>query len=162
MAGGQRELIIGDRSTGKTAIALDTIINQRGGDLICVYVAIGQKQGKVAQVVGILEENDAMGHTIVVERRRFRLRAFAVHRSLRRLRHGRGVHGPGQGRAGGVRRPDQARLGLPPRCPCCCAARLGVKPTPATFSTLHSRLLERAAKLDTGTRRRLHHRPAHH
>ena len=63
---GQRELIIGDRSTGKTAIALDTIINQRGGDLICVYVAVGQKQGKVAQVVGILEENDAMGHTIVV------------------------------------------------------------------------------------------------
>ncbi|MEK7815120.1 MAG: F0F1 ATP synthase subunit alpha, partial [Chloroflexota bacterium] len=48
---GQRELIIGDRSTGKTAIALDTIINQRGGDLICIYVAIGQKQGKVAQVV---------------------------------------------------------------------------------------------------------------
>ena len=63
---GQRELIIGDRSTGKTAIALDTIINQRGGDLICVYVAIGQKQGKVAQVVGILEENDALAHTIVV------------------------------------------------------------------------------------------------
>ena len=63
---GQRELIIGDRSTGKTAIALDTIINQKGGDLICVYVAIGQKQGKVAQVVGILEENDAMAHTIVV------------------------------------------------------------------------------------------------
>ncbi len=63
---GQRELIIGDRSTGKTAIALDTIINQRGGDLICIYVAIGQKQGKVAQVVGVLEENDALGHTIVV------------------------------------------------------------------------------------------------
>ena len=63
---GQRELIIGDRSTGKTAIALDTIINQRGGDLICIYVAIGQKQGKVAQVVGILEEHDALGHTIVV------------------------------------------------------------------------------------------------
>jgi F-type H+-transporting ATPase subunit alpha len=63
---GQRELIIGDRSTGKTAIALDTIINQKGGDLICIYVAIGQKQGKVAQVVNILEEYDAMGHTIVV------------------------------------------------------------------------------------------------
>ena len=63
---GPRELIIGDRSTGKTAIALDTIINQRGGDLICIYVAIGQKQGKVAQVVGILEEHNAMGHTIVV------------------------------------------------------------------------------------------------
>jgi F-type H+-transporting ATPase subunit alpha len=63
---GQRELIIGDRSTGKTAIALDTIINQKGGDLICIYVAIGQKQSKVAQVVGTLEEHDAMGHTIVV------------------------------------------------------------------------------------------------
>ncbi|MCH7622319.1 MAG: F0F1 ATP synthase subunit alpha, partial [Chloroflexi bacterium] len=63
---GQRELIIGDRSTGKTTIALDTIINQKGGDLICIYVAIGQKQGKVAQVVGILEEAGAMEHTIVV------------------------------------------------------------------------------------------------
>ena len=63
---GQRELIIGDRTTGKTAIALDTIINQKGGDLICIYVAIGQKQGKVAQVVGTLEENGAMAHTIVV------------------------------------------------------------------------------------------------
>jgi len=63
---GQRELIIGDRSTGKTAIALDTIINQKGGDLICIYVAIGQKQGKVAQVTATLEEGGAMAHTIVV------------------------------------------------------------------------------------------------
>jgi len=63
---GQRELIIGDRSTGKTAIALDTIINQKGGDLICIYVAIGQKAAKVAQVVGLLEEYGAMEHTIVV------------------------------------------------------------------------------------------------
>ena len=63
---GQRELIIGDRSTGKTAIALDTIINQKGGDLTCIYVAIGQKQGKVAQVVGSLEAAGAMEHTIVV------------------------------------------------------------------------------------------------
>jgi len=63
---GQRELIIGDRSTGKTAIALDTIINQKGGDLICIYVAVGQKQGKVAQVVGSLDAAGAMEHTIVV------------------------------------------------------------------------------------------------
>ena len=63
---GQRELIIGDRSTGKTAISLDTIINQKGGDLICIYVAIGQKQGKVAQVVGSLDAAGAMEHTIVV------------------------------------------------------------------------------------------------
>ena len=63
---GQRELIIGDRSTGKTAIAIDTIINQKGQDLICVYVAIGQKQGKVAQVLASLEEHGAMEHTLVV------------------------------------------------------------------------------------------------
>ncbi|MER3419577.1 MAG: F0F1 ATP synthase subunit alpha [Chloroflexota bacterium] len=63
---GQRELIIGDRSTGKTAICVDTIINQKGGDLICIYVAIGQKAAKVAQIVGALEEAGAMEHTIVV------------------------------------------------------------------------------------------------
>ena len=63
---GQRELIIGDRSTGKTAIALDTIVNQKGGDLICIYVAIGQKASKVAQVVANLDEHGAMEHTIVV------------------------------------------------------------------------------------------------
>ncbi len=63
---GQRELIIGDRSTGKSAIALDSIINQRGGDLVCIYVAIGQKIGKVAQTVALLEEYGAMEHTIVV------------------------------------------------------------------------------------------------
>ena len=63
---GQRELIIGDRSTGKSMIALDAIINQKGGDVTCVYVAIGQKAGKVAQAVSLLEEHGAMQHTIVV------------------------------------------------------------------------------------------------
>jgi F-type H+-transporting ATPase subunit alpha len=63
---GQRELIIGDRSTGKTAIALDAIINQKGGDLICIYVAIGQKISQVARVVSQLTEFGAMEHTIVV------------------------------------------------------------------------------------------------
>ncbi len=63
---GQRELIIGDRSTGKTVITLDTIINQKGGDLICIYVAIGQKTSKVARVVATLEAHGAMEHTIVV------------------------------------------------------------------------------------------------
>jgi F-type H+/Na+-transporting ATPase subunit alpha len=63
---GQRELIIGDRQTGKTAIAVDAIINQKGQDLICIYVAIGQKQSTVAQVVAQLEERGAMEHTIVV------------------------------------------------------------------------------------------------
>ncbi len=63
---GQRELIIGDRQTGKTAIALDTIINQNGKNLICIYVAIGQKMSQVAQVVATLEKHGAMQHTIVV------------------------------------------------------------------------------------------------
>ncbi len=63
---GQRELIIGDRQTGKTALALDTIINQKGGDMICIYVAIGQKRSTVAQVVKTLEDRGAMEYTIVV------------------------------------------------------------------------------------------------
>ncbi len=63
---GQRELIIGDRKTGKTAIAIDTIINQKSEDVICVYVAVGQKASTVAQVVGTLQEKGAMDYTIVV------------------------------------------------------------------------------------------------
>lgn len=63
---GQRELIIGDRQTGKTSIALDTIINQRGKDVICIYVAIGQKASTVAKIVSTLEKNDAMDYTIIV------------------------------------------------------------------------------------------------
>ncbi len=63
---GQRELIIGDRQTGKTAIAIDTIINQKGKGLVCIYVAIGQKLSTVATIVATLEKHDAMEHTIVV------------------------------------------------------------------------------------------------
>ena len=63
---GQRELIIGDRKTGKTAIAIDTIINQKGAGVICVYVAIGQKESTVAGVVEKLREHGAMDYTIVV------------------------------------------------------------------------------------------------
>jgi F-type H+-transporting ATPase subunit alpha len=63
---GQRELIIGDRQTGKTAVAIDTIINQKGGDVVCIYVAIGQKRSTVAQVVKVLEDAGAMEFTIVV------------------------------------------------------------------------------------------------
>ncbi|GAP20085.1 F0F1 ATP synthase subunit alpha [Leptolinea tardivitalis] len=63
---GQRELIIGDRQTGKTALAIDTIINQKGKDLICIYVAIGQKKSSVARTIALLEKYGAMSHTIVV------------------------------------------------------------------------------------------------
>jgi F-type H+-transporting ATPase subunit alpha len=63
---GQRELIIGDRQTGKTSIAVDTIINQKTEDVVCVYVGVGQKASTVAQVVNVLEEKEAMSYTIVV------------------------------------------------------------------------------------------------
>tara|TARA_Y100001970_G_scaffold100111_1_gene125810 strand:- start:914 stop:2419 length:1506 start_codon:yes stop_codon:yes gene_type:complete len=63
---GQRELVIGDRGTGKTAVCIDAIINQKGGDLICIYVSIGQKASKVANIVNQLEVNGALDHTIVV------------------------------------------------------------------------------------------------
>ena len=63
---GQRELIIGDRQTGKSAIAIDTIINQKGGDLLCIYVAIGQKESSVAETIAILEQYGALEHTVVV------------------------------------------------------------------------------------------------
>ena len=63
---GQRELIIGDKKTGKTTVAIDTIINQKGNGVICIYVAIGQKRSSVVQVVEKLKEHDALGHTIIV------------------------------------------------------------------------------------------------
>ncbi len=63
---GQRQLIIGDRQTGKTALAIDTIINQKGQDLLCIYVAIGQKKAGIARTVAILEEHGAMDHTVVL------------------------------------------------------------------------------------------------
>merc|ERR1712224_967539 len=63
---GQRELIIGDRQTGKTSVAVDTILNQKGKDVVCVYVAIGQKASSVAQVVNTLKEGGAIAYTIIV------------------------------------------------------------------------------------------------
>ena len=123
---GQRELIIGDRSVGKTAIAIDTIINQKGQDLICVYVAIGQKQGKVAQVLASLQEYGAMDHTLIVAANASDPAPSSIHRSLRGLCHGRGVHGTGQGCFDYLRRPYQARLGLSPdvaTAPAPCGAR---------------------------------------
>ena len=84
---GQRELIIGDRATGKTAIALDTIINQRNGDLTCIYVAIGQRAAKIAQVIDILEKHGAMEYTTVVSASASDPRGCTVHRALCRLCH---------------------------------------------------------------------------
>ncbi len=109
---GQRELIIGDRQTGKTAICLDTIINQKGGDLLCVYVAIGQKRSTVAQVVKTLEEAGAMAYTVVVVASASDPRAAAIHRALFRHRHRRILPRHQAPRAGDLRRSFEARCGL--------------------------------------------------
>ena len=90
---GQRELIIGDRQTGKTAIATDTILNQKGKDVICIYVAIGQKRSTVAQLVETLDRAGAMDYTIIVSATASRAGAAAVYRALFRLHHGRVFHG---------------------------------------------------------------------
>ncbi len=111
---GQRELIIGDRGTGKTAIAVDTILNQRDAGVVCVYVAIGQKRSTVATVVERLRESGAMEYTIVVVGLRFRSGAAPVHRALLRLRHRRVLHvRGGEGHPLRLRRPLQAGRGVP-------------------------------------------------
>ena len=86
---GQRELIIGDRQIGKTAIAVDAIINQKGSGIKCVYVAIGQKASSVAAVVRKLEEHGAMEHTIVVAATASDPAAMQYPGAIRRLHHGR-------------------------------------------------------------------------
>ena len=111
---GQRELIIGDRQTGKSAIAIDTIINNQDKDLICVYVAIGQRMSTVVQVAETLDgARRAREHD---HRRRpgRRGRADQVHGALRGLRDGRALPLQRQARALHLRRPDQARVRLPP------------------------------------------------
>ena len=144
---GQRELIIGDRQTGKTAIALDTIINQKGGDMICIYVAIGQKRSTVAQVVKTLE--DARRHGIHHRGRGHRVGpgAHAVHRPV--LPAARWANSSATTAA--TRCASTTIFpSTPPRIAksrCCCAARRDAKPTRATSSTCIAGLLERAAKL---------------
>ena len=127
---GQRELIIGDRQTGKTAIALDTIINQKGGDLVCIYVAIGQKLSTVRQTVATLEKYGAMEHTIVVvagAEDPAPLQYLAPYSGVAMgeeiMEEGVEIGGrPHQGRPVRLRRPQQARVGVP---------RDGAAPPPA-------------------------------
>src|SRR5437870_6115216 len=146
---GQRELIIGDRQTGKTAIAVDTIINQKGGDVICIYVAIGQKRSTVAQVVKTLEDAGAMDYTIVVSASAsdpapmLYLSPFsgcAMGEFFRDSgRHALCVYDDLSKHAASYREISLL-LRRPP----------GREAFPGDVFYLHSRLLERAAKLKTG------------
>jgi F-type H+-transporting ATPase subunit alpha len=144
---GQRELIIGDRSTGKTAIAIDTIINQKGGDLICIYVAIGQKSSKVAQLVAILENYGAMEHTIVVSASASdpaALQYLAPYASC-----AMGEYFMEQGRDALIIYDDLSKHAWAYRQISLLLRRpAGREAYPGDVFYLHSRLLERAAKYD--------------
>ena len=132
---GQRELIIGDRQTGKTAVAIDAILNQKDTGVICIYNAIGQKQSTVAQVVRTLEEADAMRYTIVVAADGVRPGAAALHQPVF------GVH---DRRVLPRQRPPRARASTTTcrstrrriaKSRCCCAVRRAARRIRATCST---------------------------
>ena len=145
---GQRELIIGDRGTGKTAIAIDTIINQKGTGVICVYVAIGQKRSTVATVVERLREAGAMEYTIVVvaSRRRSRRRSSTSPRTPAAPWPSTSCTRRGRPRSASTTTSPSR----PPRTASsrwCSAARRAARRIPGDVFYLHSRLLERAAKI---------------
>jgi F-type H+-transporting ATPase subunit alpha len=143
---GQRQLIIGDRATGKSVIAIDTIINQKGGDLVCIYVAIGQKASKVAQVVGVLEEHGAMEHTIVVSAGASE--AAALQFLAPYAGCAMGEEFMAQGRDALVVYDDLSKHGWAYRQVSLLLRRPpGREAYPGDVFYLHSRLLERAARL---------------
>ncbi|MCH8995014.1 MAG: F0F1 ATP synthase subunit alpha [Chloroflexi bacterium] len=143
---GQRQLIIGDRSIGKTVITVDTILNQKGGDVVCIYVAIGQKASKVAQVVGVLEEHGAMEHTIVVAASAAESAALQFIAPFSGCAMGEEIMAQGRdaliiyddlSKHGWAYRQISLLLRRPP----------GREAYPGDVFYLHSRLLERAARL---------------
>ena len=151
---GQRELIIGDRQTGKTAVAVDAIINQKDNDVICIYVAIGQKRSTVAQVVRRLEEHGAMDYTIVVAASASEpapLQYLAPYGGCAMGEYFRdnGRHAlviyDDLSKQAAAYREISLLLRRPP----------GREAYPGDVFYLHSRLLERASKLSRGQRRRL-------
>ena len=158
---GQRELIIGDRQTGKTAVAIDTIINNKGQDVHCFYVAIGQKQSTVARVVETLKQVRRDGVHHGHRRQRLRPGADAVPRAVHRRHHGRVLPRLRPPRPHRLRRPLQAGRRLPPA--------LAAAPPPAGPRGLPGRRLlppqpparARRQALRQGGRR-VAHRAAHH
>ena len=144
---GQRELIIGDRQTGKTAVALDTIVNQKGSGVICIYVAIGQKASSIANVVRKLEEHDALGHTIVVAASASEAAALQYIAPYSGYTMGEYFRDPGQdalivyddlSKQAVAYRQISLLLRRPP----------GREAYPGDVFYLHSRLLERAARVN--------------
>ena len=131
---GQRELIIGDRQTGKTAVAIDAIINQKGKDVICIYVAIGQKQSTVAQVVRTLEESGAMEYTIVVAAGASDPAPLLY---IARTRAARWASSSATAAATRCASTTTSRSTRRPtaRSRCCCGVRRAAKRIPATSST---------------------------
>ena len=109
---GQRELILGDRQTGKTAIALDTILNQKGKNVLCIYCAVGKRGSAVAKAVSTLRERDAMDYSLVISSTEEDPPGLQFTAPLRRRLHRRAFHASGAGRARGLRRPDPPRKGL--------------------------------------------------
>ena len=144
---GQRELIIGDRKTGKTTIAIDTIINQSGLGVKCIYVAIGQKASTVANTVETLREHGALDYTVVVIAPASDPAPFKYLAPYARLRHGPVLDGERRARARRCTTTCPSRPRPTARWRCCCAAHRAARRTRATCSTSTRRLLERAAKL---------------
>ena len=152
---GQRELIIGDRQTGKTAVAVDTIINQKGKDLFCVYVAIGQKASTIANVVRKLEEHGAMAYTIVVAASASESAAMQYIAPYSGCTMGEYFRDRGQDaliiyddltKQAWAYRQVSLLLRRPP----------GREAYPGDVFYLHSRLLERAARVNPDVRREVH------
>ncbi len=144
---GQRELIIGDRQTGKTAIAVDTIINQKGQDVICIYVAIGQKRSTVAQIVDVLERRGAMDYTIVVSATASELAPLQYIAPYAGVTIGEEFMN--QGKDVLIVYDDLSKHAIAYRAMSLLLRRPpGREAFPGDVFYLHSRLLERAAKLD--------------